>query len=436
MAVIPGNLPAYWQGEPVIAERLGSQSPHGANFSADGNSRATMTYIIDGYGVDAQSTNPLVRFCQEALGTVNINSANGALIRTPPMAHPQYRWLYADKISSIRGIGLLRQDQDDPSSALVAFQTQATNSFQLTAPYFGIYSKYEVTVEFGPRPYLALGDDAMNLLAQPFPEIYKITGNGAIYYNDNGQQVNVVGNPYRENIRYTTFTSETSAEYLTLKGGTYKFSSDFDGTNPTGSVNINNVEIPGFYGKTLIPKTTLKMTWFDVPYNFVNPIDAASTNIYSGLGRVNQNIFYGYAPGKLLYAGFSYTQKMKNQFTRDIDDYLNANILNSQNLNEILLADITFNFLFLPFNSYSKNGGPYPSSPKGVLNPNNLSYVNAGHNLAQANANLKYYPVVANDLTGAKAPPLSQRKKPPYLSYPFELMFNGKPYIMESTSPI
>lgn len=435
MAVIPGNLPAYWQGEPVISERIGSQSPNGANFSSDGNSRATMTYIIDGYGVDAQSSNPLVRFCQEALGTTSINGDNGALIRTPPMAHPQYRWLYADKISSIRGIGLLRQDQNDPSSELIGFQTLATQSFQLTAPYFGIYAKYEVTVEFGAKPYLALGDDAMNALSGAFPDIYKITGAGAIYYNDNGQSQNVIGNPYREYIRYTTFISETSAEYLTLKGGSYKFSSDFNG-NPTGSLNINDVEIPGFYGKTLIPKTTLKMTWFDVPYNFVNPTDPASTNIYSGLGRVNQNNFFGYAPGKLLYAGFSYTQKMKNQFTRDIDDYLTSNILNSQSLNEILLADITFNFLFLPFNSYSKNGGPYPAQSKGVINPQNLSYVNAGHNLAQANANLKYYPVISKDLTGAKAPPESQRKKPPYLSYPFELMFNAKPYIMESTSPI
>jgi hypothetical protein len=424
MPIIPDGIPNIWDVENGISERLQSSSPGGASFSYDGNSRASMTYIIDGFGTALDSSGPLVIFCNQALGTVNIDDTDGSLTRTPPMAHPQYRWLYADKISSIKGIGLLRSDEEDPNSPLISFPTDAQNSYQLTAPYFAVYKKYEVVVEFGPRPYLPIGDQAMNLLEDEFPNEYQIVDD-TVYHKDNGEAVTIDGNPYREYMRFTTFTSETSAEYMTLKGGAMQFVSDYDG-DPQGTLKIDGVEIPGFFGKTLLPKTTLKMTWFDVPYAFVDPTQWASTNIYQALGRVNQHWFYGYAPGELLFVGFSNNQKMRNQF--DQWDYTSAEYL--PQLHQTLLTDITFQFLYIPIKSYDKTGNIYPESPTGIVNPDNESYVNAGHNLAMFSGNKQYYPVVSKDLTGDKSPPAQYRKKPIYGSYPFELMFNAKPYIM------
>lgn len=429
MPVIPAGLADIWDVEEGISERLQSSSPGGASFSYDGNSRASMTYIIDGFGTALNSAGPLVAFCQQALGTVNILLEDGSLQRTAPMAHPQYRWLYADKISSIKGIGLLRADTEDPASPLVNFPTDAMNSYQLTAPYFAVYRKYEVTVEFGPRPYLPISDEAMDLLEANSPDEYQIVGDDTVYHDDSGTAITIDGNPYREYMRFTTFTSETSAEYMTLKGGSMQFVSDFDG-NPTGTLKIDGMEIPGFFGKTLLPKTTLKMTWFDVPYAFVDPTQNASTNIYQALGRVNQHWFYGYAPGELLFVGFTNNQKMRNQF--DQWDYNSAEYL--PQLHQTLLTDITFQFLYIPVKSYDKNGDIYPAFPTGIINPDNESYVNAGHNLAMCSANKQYYPVVSKDLTGQKAPPASYQKKPIYGSYPFELMFNATPYIM-ATEP-
>lgn len=424
MPIIPEGLQNIWDTDAGISERMQSTSPNGASFSADGNSRASMIYIIDGYGTALDSAGPLVAFCQQALGTVNIGP-NGDLQRTPPMAHPQYRWLYADRISSIKGIGVLRDDPEDPSSPLIGFPTDAANSYQLTAPSFVVYQKYEVTVEFGPRPYLPISDQAMDLLEAEYPGYYTITGDENIYYQDDGTQQIVAGNPYREYMRFTNVTSETSAEYMTLKGGSMQFKSDYDG-NPAGSLKIDGMEIPGFFGKTLLPKTTIKMTWFDVPYEFVDPTNDASTNIYQALGRVNQNWFYSFGPGELLFVGFSNTQKMRNQF--DQWDYTSAEYL--PQLPQTLLTDVTFNFLYIPIKSYDKDGNIYPFDPAGEYNANNLSYINAGHNLAMCTANKQYYPVVSKDLTGDKAPPDNLKFKPIYNSYPFELMFNATPYIM------
>ena len=442
MPIIPTGIENIWDVEEGISERIQGNSPGGASFSSDGNSRSSMTYVIDGFGTALDSQGPLVAFCQQALGTVSINENDGSLKRTAPMAHPQYRWLYADRISSIKGIGLLRSSSDDPSSPLVSFPTYADNSYQLTAPYFAIYKKYEVTVEFGPRPYLPISDETMDLLenANDGSNIgkFKILPPYNQYYKDDGVISDVEGSPYREYMRFTTFTTETSAEYMTLKGGAMQFKSDYNGKNNNneedGSLKIDGVEIPGFFGKTLLPKVTVKMTWADVPYQFVDPTENASTNIYQGLGRVNQNWFYGFAPGELLFVGFSNTQKMRNQF--DQWDYTSAEYLPM--VSETLLTDITFNFLYIPIKSYTKDVPPklYPRnnldqySPSGVFNPQNLSYINAGHNIAQCNANKQYYPVVSKDLSGEKSPPENLKYKPIYPSYPFELMFNAKEYIM------
>lgn len=418
MPIIPvGNETLWDQGK--LAERIQGSAPGSTSISLEGDSRATMVYIVEGPKDGKDQRNPLVLFCQDVLGNVSVNAANGALKRKSPMVHPQFRWMYAERITSIKGLGFARESGDDPSSPLLRWNTAGGTSWQTIQPYYLIYDKYEVTVEFSSRPYLTADDATMNKLNAAYANAYTISGAYAIYYNDKGEQKTVSGDPYREYARYITYTTETSAEFLTMKGGSFKFVSDVD--------QIDSQSIAGFYGKTLIPKVVLKMTWNIVPYSFIDPSEDASTNIFQALGRVNQNWFFGYGPGELLFTGFTNTQKMKNQF--DVFAYSLDQVADLPRINDILYTDITFSFLYIPIYSYSKTGEIYPSSPKGIINPNNLSYVNAGHNLAQTQVNKQYYPVVSQDVE-VPAPSEARKKRPIYGSYPFELMFNAKPYRM------
>jgi hypothetical protein len=416
MPSVPFNQPDLWT-EGDISEKIASISPGVSSLSIEGDSRATLTYIINGPGMDLNPENPLALFCQQALGDTKINTTDGSLIRTPPMTHPQFRWLYADRISSIKGIGLERKNTE-PDSDLLSWDTNASASWQYIPPYYVVYDKYEVVVEFATKPYLVVSDAAIDKLNEEYEGVYRIDGGDGTYYMDDGSQGVAVGNPIREYRRFSTYTTESSAEYLTMKGGAYKFDSDVE--------QVNGQTIVGFYGKTLIPKVVFKLTWFQVPYEFVDPTNDASTNIYEALGRVNQNYFYGFEPGELLFTGFTNTQKIRNQF--DVISYNLSDLADLPTLESLLYTDITFNFLYIPIFSTDVNGDPYPSEPAGIINPDNLSYINAGHNLAMTNINKRYYPVVSED--PAPVPEPNLRKKPIYGSYPFELMFNALPYKM------
>lgn len=418
MPVIPLGKPDLWT-DGDISEKVSGISPNSTSIAIEGESRASITYIINGPDKNLDPLNPLALFCQQALGDTKINATNGSLIRTPPITHPQFRWLYAERISSIKGIGLERKDTFVVGSGLLSWDTAASSSWQYIPPYYVIYDKYEVVVEFSSRPYLVVSDDAIDKLNDEYPGEYRIDGGDDIYYMDDNTQNIVLYNPIREYKRFLTYITESSAEYLTMKGGAYKFSSDV--------AQVNSQTIVGFYGKTLLPKVVFKMTWFQVPYEFIDPTNDASTNIYEALGRVNQNYFYGFEPGELLFTGFTNTQKMKNQF--DFNSYALSDLANLPTLEALLYTDITLSFLYIPIFSTDINGDPYPSSPAGIVNPDNLSYINAGHNLAMSNVNKRYYPAISEDVENP-LPETKFRKKPIYNSYPFELIFNALPYKM------
>ena len=424
MPLVPDNNQGLWNAG-RISEKIGGISPGVSSIAVDGESRATLVYIVDGPESNSDFRNALDVFCQQLLGSTDINTQDGSLIRIPPMTHPQFRWLYADRVSSIKGIGPKRVDPNNNQSQLFGFNTSATSSWQYVPPYYSVYEKYEVVVEFSSRPYVPIDNNTMNILESVYPNLYKITSaqtdgiSDNIYFKDNASQVTVVGTPYREYRRFVSYTTETSAEYLAFKSGAYMFSSDVG--------VINNVPIPGFYGKILIPKVVVKLTWHMVPYYFIDPKSSQGANIFQALGRVNQKQFFGFNPGELLFTGFTNVPKPKAQFTTY--DYSNEAVFQGgvPNINQITNVDVTFNFLYIPVFSYNAAGDRYPSSPSGVINPDNKSYINAGHNLGPANYNKKYYPVVSIDPANTEA---IYQKSPVYGSYPFELMFNAIPYRM------
>ena len=430
MPLVPDNKQDWWD-DGKISEKIAGISPGVSSIAVDGESRSTLVYIVNGPSRNDDLQNPLDVFCQRLLGSVKINETNGSLIRKPPMTHPQYRWLYADRISSIKGIGPKRIDPNDNTSELFGFRTDATSSWQYVPPYYCVYEKYEIVVEFSSRSYLPIDDHTMDLLEIKSPGLYKITSaeTGGIpdnkYFKDDGSEGEVTGTPFREYRRFVSYTTETSAEYLTFKAGAYMFDSDVE--------EIKDVPVAGFFGKILIPKITVKLTWHMVPYYFIDPKSTEGTNVFEGIGRVNQKQFFGFNPGELLFTGFTNVPKPKAQFVDVTYNEGDVSEIGLPDINQLMNVDITFNFLYIPIFSYNVAGGRYPSEPSGVINPGNKSYINAGHNLGPANFNKKYYPVVSKD--PVPTPPTLPiearfRKSPVYASYPFELMFNAKPYTM------
>jgi len=100
MPSVPFNQPQLWT-DGDISEKVSGTSPNATSIALEGESRASLVYIINGPDENLKSDNPLALFCQQVLGKTEINTVDGSLKRTPPMAHPQFRWLYAERISSI-----------------------------------------------------------------------------------------------------------------------------------------------------------------------------------------------------------------------------------------------------------------------------------------------------------------------------------------------
>ena len=174
MPLVPDNNQGWWDlGR--ISEKVSGISPGVSSIAVDGESRSTLVYIVDGPSNNSDLQNPLDVFCQRLLGSVKINETNGSLIRTPPMTHPQYRWLYADRVSSIKGIGPKRINPDDNTSGLFGFRTDATSSWQYVPPYYSVYEKYEIVIEFSSRSYLPIDNNTMDSLEIKDPGLFKIT---------------------------------------------------------------------------------------------------------------------------------------------------------------------------------------------------------------------------------------------------------------------
>jgi len=75
-------------------ERIASRNPSVAGFSLMEGGRATMKLVIDEPRMESA--------CKQILGYAQ--AGNKKIERILPVAHPQFPWLYAERISSIEGL--------------------------------------------------------------------------------------------------------------------------------------------------------------------------------------------------------------------------------------------------------------------------------------------------------------------------------------------
>lgn len=215
-----------------------------SQWKADG-SQAQMT--IDVYWSDrAQAV-------QEILGYPY--RLGGSLIRNLPMRHPDWTWLYATNITSLRGVDWRgKKDDEEPDDPV----TQA-------GP-FSEYGYARITINFGALPYDVV---------------------------DNG-----VGDEWD---RFVIKTSKPSAEMVAMDRGAYVFVAGPQGTvGATFKGQINR----------RIARSTHTWQWLNVPTDYIFDEGLSAPNIEAGLGRINDGFFAGNLIGTMLLDAVEYVPVM------------------------------------------------------------------------------------------------------------------------------
>lgn len=335
-------------------------SPSKSSFQTDGGT-ATMDFIVE--------RSKLGDVISGILGTVEkANDGTGMLKRSLPAAHPYYDWLFASKITNIEGI--------QPSGRALGETYQRDKSINYIYD-FVTYTKYKISVQFEPRPYLMMSDDDLRGKKRDVKW----------YYNTNDDFTNF-SDPM-EYLRFVDIECEPAAEFLSSPQGQFLFKTS-NGAAP------NNLPVSNQNGggvNILVVKRKVKFTWFFVPYEIV-----FRQNVTDGLGKVNQYEFFGFPAGSLLLEGTE-VKRYPPPSQLVANDPVNKSSVLSK------LCDITF-----VFNCMMQG----EKDLSGVIPAATGFKIPYGHNLVPRAGELKYYFVECN---------FSGSSRPIYESYPMERLF-------------
>lgn len=313
---------------------------------------------------------------QQIIGNTSTNVGDGRLQRILPLAHPVFPFWYASNITSIRGAGQPTQAQAFPALEASAF------------PNYLLYPRYEFTVEFSPRDYAVLADSTIVRYLGGWNDSTSANISPVIFTS--------------EWLRYTDFTVEPQFDTITTQLGQQVFKTQ-SGSAPGGSTPAVFAAMP----KRFLPNQLVKFVWRQVPYRYIT-----SPKSYIGRypGNINQNPFYIWPAGSLLYLGFRpfrYTPPIP-QLYQWVD--LNGDFAFTTQK----LCNIEFNFLLTTRTGTDVPAGPNPKRPE--VQAANSNWIAAGHNLQPWFKNFNFYYTTVQDSTPAN-------QVPSWFSFPFELLF-------------
>jgi hypothetical protein len=258
-----------------------------------GRSGWSRTLIIDCAG---RPETDLYETILDIVGTtrtpVSAGAAAGKLTRLLPKADPQFRWMVADSISSLQGLG--------QSGEITLVGTD-----QLEVPpvddSYGLWGTYDARVNFVPAPYALLSDD-------------RIT----VYDGDWRERGDPALRAFKfadEWLRFTLMKRAPRDEYVTAVQGKFKF---FTGGAP-GAGSAEGQTAKGQI-RQYLNNADVTLTWHAIPLRYVR-----SDNCYFDKyrGRINQNEWetpwYRWAPGELLYQNYSYEEFVPAVATMELD---------------------------------------------------------------------------------------------------------------------
>lgn len=226
-----------WINYPWTEHITRSGSIRESAFSYEGGCQATMVIRINW-----ESTVPVIA---EILGGAKLNRTTGQLDRTLPVRHPEFDWLYASRIVSVKP---LKWD----------------SKLRLPAGTISGYQYSLITIVFTQPKWTMLSDARID----------------ALY-----------GSPRKEYRRFVERRPEPSGEVVTRSEGSFKWEQ---------GPQIGTV-FKGPQGQFL-PKATEVLVWKRVPQVglFSNGGTGDPTNVYAAVGKVNDDEFLGNPAGTLL----------------------------------------------------------------------------------------------------------------------------------------
>ena len=244
----------------------------------------------------------------------------------------------------------------------------------LTAPAvtaYGSWPQYVFTLEFTPRPYSVLKDEAINVIPD-----------GSWTDEAGVAQVLTYADEW---LRYVERIDEPISEVLTGQQGVgYKF--------VTASTSApHGTAIPG--GPQLrIARRKITLRWHDVPYRFMT---SANSNLARYAGRINQATFLTFAAGSLLFEGARLVSRNPPPFPET--EKLPGWDSTYYGYEQVATVDLLFEHV-----DRVATDAPTPS---------NTNFIAAGHNLFPRFTDNKFYYME------------STSGRPAFLSAPFELLF-------------
>lgn len=347
--------------------------PGQASFSTDGGGGKTATYWLT-----PETPDDLQTAITDILGDTEIEAGDGRLTRALPKAHPQYPWLYAQAISSVKGYGITPQDL--PSDLQDANPELECPTL---ASQYVWYRKYAYTIDFRPRPYAVTSDAEIN--------VYE----GAWFDYDGVEQEFTYADEWT---RYTYTTVLPAADFITAQQGEMAFVT-------TGNVKPGGrtyAAAPRMY----LPNLQVKMLWQAVPYRYIY---SENSILRDAIGTINQNAWNGYGAGDLLFLGFTPTP-----YTPIVPDLVeNATVNGKSIFSTDRLCNLELNFLWTTRQTRAEN---LPSEPPG----GNRNHVIGGHNLLPWLGSRRFYYAVSTGQAEGGLP----LNCPSFLSYPHELLFS------------
>lgn len=314
------------------------------------------------------------------------------LTRYLPAQHAIMPW-YIASIAGLRGVGGTFQQITNP---FVPFQPEIQQ--------YCLYNKYEVTADFGPRPYPVYPDEA--LTKKTDYAYYADDGSGPTFYTG-----------INEWERFCDIDIKPTNDTISMQVGAMCF-------NAVG-IPVDSRQFPA-QPKLYLNNEALTITWYMVPQSYY-------TSPYSYLrkwrGRVNQDdwetsTFGTYLAGELLYLGCT-MKRYTPPFATVTPQYVYEEHANGDVTRTSILPDynkycnIEMQFL------YTKRK---PKSVEVVAPTRNFSYVwQQGHNL------MPYFGSVNDPDTSfqrtfvycSTSPTAAANSCPLWLSFPIEQLFQN-----------
>lgn len=309
---------------------------------------------------------------EDILGTTSVSAGDGRLQRIPPYRHPIYPWLYASSVN-ITGHGWA-----PPGPTAPADEELTDAGTESITDQFALYNTYFLDVKFTPRPYSVAADETIQLQTGSwYPE------------TDDGVSPAQTFTFAPEWQRYTDYDIQARTDNATAKQGTMNFKTK-SGSAPNGFI------YPGM-PRVYLPNQTVTVKWYFVPFRYAN---SPNTYFPRWLGRINQNPWWLWLPGELLYIGYKVEKFQPPVAVRSFDgSFASAD----------KLCNISFTFL-----STKRCGADVPSTPPS----NNRNFVMAGWNLQPWWVDRKFYSTQSNP-----KPPITATPAAEYLSFPLEILF-------------